>query len=492
MIKPAQILLFVSGLVLAGWLLADKPAYAAPNCAGVTPGSVTVTGDSATASYTVYGVTGASSVTVRVGRADDSGVEYYSANHVTGGDWSVTIFHNPATYGYGDFNVGFWPNFALNCANAGFTRNVASAPAPTPAPAPAPPPPPQPQSPATVCVTSDTQDAYIFNHFSMPRSWGWNGSKCFTDAPTDQKGGWYRVDQYPGGPAFYSNSGDVWLPPGGRGDISIKFNAPAPVAVSVVTRGSDNTVLATSNAGSGVPFAVKHNSETFYLKNNGAPLAQSSVSSSCASGSEWNGSVCALSAPFNYSLSNSGNSNVTKNSGQAYTQNTITKTLVSGTAQPVTLSLSGVPSGTSYSIANGSCSPTCNSVVTFTVTPSTPVGAYSITVTGSPLSRQTIFNLVVSGSSITASCAGSPSTVYLGQTVNWTSTVSGGAPPLIYAWSGTNIPTNPAPNRSTYNKIYSTIGQKTAQLTVTSADGVQTTCPAATVQVNFDPKFEEF
>ncbi len=196
--------------------------------------------------------------------------------------------------------------------------------------------------------------------------------------------------------------------------------------------------------------------------------------------------------PFNYSLSNSGSSNVTKTSGNAYTQNTITKTLVAGNTESVTLSLSGVPANTSYVISGSTCSPTCTSTITFTVTPSTPTGTYAITVTGTPLGKQTSFNLVVAGSPITISCAAASLTALLNQTVTWTATVSGGTPPLTYRWSGTNIPTNPAPSTNPYSRTYSTIGAKTAAVTVTDSDALQTTCPTATVQINFNPKFEEF
>ena len=201
----------------------------------------------------------------------------------------------------------------------------------------------------------------------------------------------------------------------------------------------------------------------------------------------------ASSSPlFNYSLSNSGTSNVTKTSGNAFTQNTITKALTSGTTESVTLSLSGVPGGTSYSISNSACSPTCTSVITFTVSPSTPVGTHPITVTGSPLGKQTIFNLVVLGNPMTVSCSASPSPALLGQTVTWTAAVSGGTPPRTYSWSGTNFPTSPPPSTNPFSIVYSTIGQKTAAVTVTDTDSVTATCPASVVQINFNPNLEEF
>lgn len=210
------------------------------------------------------------------------------------------------------------------------------------------------------------------------------------------------------------------------------------------------------------------------------------------SGAVMSSFICPVPPPLNYSLSNSGTSFVTKTSGNAFTQNTITKTLTAGGTQSVTLSLSGVPTGTSYSVSNSACSPTCASVITFTVTPSTLVGTYPITVTGAPLNKQTSFNLVVSGNPMTISCSASPMTALISETVTWTASVSGGTPPLSYSWSGTNIPTSPAPNTNPFGISYSTLGEKTAILTVTDADSVQATCPAATVRINFDPRFEEF
>ncbi|MFZ2763541.1 MAG: hypothetical protein WAX80_00670, partial [Minisyncoccia bacterium] len=200
-----------------------------------------------------------------------------------------------------------------------------------------------------------------------------------------------------------------------------------------------------------------------------------------------------FSAPFDYSLSSSGASYVTKGSGNTFTQNTVTKTLVAGNTESVTLSLSGEPAGVSHTIANGSCSPTCTSVITFTVAPSTANGTYLITVTGSPLNKQTSFSLVVSGGgSISVTCSASPTMAILGQTVIWTANVSGGTAPFTYSWSGTDVPTSPAPTTNPYSRSYSTIGQKTATVTVTDTASAQATCPVGVVQINFDPKFEEF
>lgn len=195
---------------------------------------------------------------------------------------------------------------------------------------------------------------------------------------------------------------------------------------------------------------------------------------------------------FDYSLSNSGNSNVAKTNGNAFTQNIITRTLSGGPSQSVTLAVFGTPSGVSYSVSSNPCNPTCSSTVTFTVPSSAPVGTYPITITGAPLGKTTNFNLVISGNPTTATCFANPPTTLVGQNVTWSGSVSGGTPPLSYSWSGTNIPTNPAPATNPYSRTYSTIGQKTATLRVTDADGLITTCAPATVQINFDPNFEEF
>ena len=83
-------------------------------------------------------------------------------------------------------------------------------------------------------------------------------------------------------------------------------------------------------------------------------------------------------------------------------------------------------------------------------------------------------------------------TALLGQTVTWIANVSGGTPPLVYSWSGTNIPTSPPPSTNPFSIVYSTIGQKLATVTVTDTDSVVATCPAGVIQINFNPDLEEF
>jgi hypothetical protein len=202
---------------------------------------------------------------------------------------------------------------------------------------------------------------------------------------------------------------------------------------------------------------------------------------------------------FDYTLEDSGTTSVTKTGGNVSDQNTITKTKILGDSYPVNLALSGVPPGTTALIANGACAPdpVCASVITFTVTPATLAGTYPITVTGStasgvPSNRQTTFDLEIHGNPVSATCSASPTTALIGQIVTWTATVLGGTPPYSYAWSGTNIPTSPAPNTNPFNISYGTLGKKTALVRVTDFDNQQYFCAPGEVQVYFDPTFNEF
>jgi VCBS repeat-containing protein len=108
---------------------------------------------------------------------------------------------------------------------------------------------------------------------------------------------------------------------------------------------------------------------------------------------DFSGATTEASPPsFNYSLSNSGNITVTQGDTGS---NTITVTLLSGTTQIVTLSVSGLPAGASASWPVGkSCSPTCNKELSIN-SGTADDGTYTITVTGSPLSKTTVFDLII-------------------------------------------------------------------------------------------------
>ncbi|MDB5254459.1 MAG: hypothetical protein JWL80_525 [Parcubacteria group bacterium] len=199
---------------------------------------------------------------------------------------------------------------------------------------------------------------------------------------------------------------------------------------------------------------------------------------------------------FDYSLSNSGNTTVTKAGINIPAQNTITKTLLHVPAQSVDLNLSigGSNNGISYAIANSSCSPTCSSTINFTIAPSATVGTHLVTVTGTPKSHTTSFNLIINPSlTIDVTCAATPNSALIGNPVTWNSTVTGTTGTSTYRWSGSGIATSSAPATPSFTTSYSTVGLKTATLTVTDSVGNVGTCnPAGQAQINFNPKFQEF
>ncbi len=212
--------------------------------------------------------------------------------------------------------------------------------------------------------------------------------------------------------------------------------------------------------------------------------------------SEDKSTSASFSQDFSYSLSNSGNVSIQQGGVNQYDTTVITKTLTAGTSKAVTLSASaGVPTGVSVSFSNQGSKPTSNSTATITVSPTATPGTYPITVTGSPLSKTTSFNLtVVDSPDLTVSCSASPSSVKLGEPVTLSASVEGGSGEgYTYSWSGLGISATPAPTSNPATITYSTIGTKTAQVTVTDSLQNQGTCsPGASVDVSFDPEFEEF
>ena len=102
-----------------------------------------------------------------------------------------------------------------------------------------------------------------------------------------------------------------------------------------------------------------------------------------------------VTQPFSFSLTNSGDKSVT--AGSSVT-NSINTTLISGSAQAVSFSASGLPTGATGSFSTASCSPACSSTMTINTTASTPAGSSIITVTatGGGTTKTTTFSLTTS------------------------------------------------------------------------------------------------
>jgi len=73
-------------------------------------------------------------------------------------------------------------------------------------------------------------------------------------------------------------------------NINFSWTTTNPVATSAITK-PVNITVATGNSGTNVPLAVKFDNETFFLYNNAVLLDQKTVTSSCASGTIWDGST---------------------------------------------------------------------------------------------------------------------------------------------------------------------------------------------------------
>jgi hypothetical protein len=100
------------------------------------------------------------------------------------------------------------------------------------------------------------------------------------------------------------------------------------------------------------------------------------------------------STSFDFSISNGGNKTVAQASSVA---NTINLSVISGSAQSVALSVSGLPSGATSTFSSASCIAPCSSTLNISTSSSTAAGAYTITVSGSTSSliHTTTFSLSV-------------------------------------------------------------------------------------------------
>jgi hypothetical protein len=128
---------------------------------------------------------------------------------------------------------------------------------------------------------------------------------------------------------------------------------------------------------------------------------------------------------------------------------TINVSLISGTAQSISFSASGLPSGASASFSPTSCNPTCSSTMTIATSSATPTGTYPIAITGTGggLTKTTNYSLAITTPpTLSVALSADPVSGIAPLSVNLTAQVSGiTTGPINYTFycnrsdSGTNI-----------------------------------------------------
>ncbi len=157
------------------------------------------------------------------------------------------------------------------------------------------------------------------------------------------------------------------------GNGSVGINQPAPNATSILdiqstTKGvlfpSMTTAQRDAIAGPAIGLTVYNNSLNVHQFWNGTCWVNVGQT------------VCS----FSYACSLSHPSDCLQRSNFASVSDTITVSLVSGTASPVILSASGVPAGVLVNFSNSYVTPTATSIVTFTALPTAQQGTFTITI----------------------------------------------------------------------------------------------------------------
>lgn len=101
---------------------------------------------------------------------------------------------------------------------------------------------------------------------------------------------------------------------------------------------------------------------------------------------------------FNFDLSPATSSSLAVAQGGTSPSSSLSATLTTGTASPITFSASGLPSGVTANFNVNQCTPTCTFTVSFSATPTAIVGTAAVTViaAGGGASHSTIISLTVS------------------------------------------------------------------------------------------------
>jgi hypothetical protein len=105
--------------------------------------------------------------------------------------------------------------------------------------------------------------------------------------------------------------------------------------------------------------------------------------------------VATKSGPFDFSISSNPNSGIIIQGNS--TSASVTSTLISGTSEKVTFSISSPEASITSSWLDNSCTPDCSRALIMTTSSTTPAGTYPITITGTGggVTKTTTFNLTV-------------------------------------------------------------------------------------------------
>jgi hypothetical protein len=206
-------------------------------------------------------------------------------------------------------------------------------------------------------------------------------------------------------------------------------------------------------------------------------------------------------AEFGFTLSNSGNLSILQGTSGV---NTTGITLTYGQAEPVTLTVSGLPANAGYSWSNNPCTPNPTCTVSLTISPtfSTPPTTYPIEISGG--STIANFDLTVNAPAFDYTISDSPDPINLvraGSAVTETVTVNmtaGGTPQAVSVTpstlpsgvtvsptTGTCTPSATAPYNCTISFIYAASGSATiGSQTITLANGPLSKPSNVTLNVN--------
>jgi hypothetical protein len=223
----------------------------------------------------------------------------------------------------------------------------------------------------------------------------------------------------------------------------------------------------------------------------------------------WNGTcwvnVGQTVCSFTYALSQSHTTDCLFKSNFNSVSDTLTISLISGTASPVVLSAAGVPAGVLVNFSNNYLTPTQTSVMTMTALPSAPNGTYTITIlatSGStvqtltytltvydfavtllpPSSTVTLTQAQAGGTIATATLTiGNPSTCNSAVgNAQLTYSISPSNPGLLVSFGNSSLP---VPGSTTMTVTSTCALAGTYQITVTSQVGVSVSTSVYTITI---------